>query len=366
MSKDYRTILNEMLEEVDDTLDKRQGSIIYDALAPAAMKMAEEYAELEIFYNQTYLLTATGENLDNRVADYGLTRIPATYAIRIVNVYNENDELYDIDIGTIFSIPTDAGGYNYTLTEKLSTGVYKAICDTTGTVGNTYIGILLPIYNINNLGKAQMVGTFQAGEDIEDDNSLRARALNKLNKDAFGGNQADYKRYMSTIDGIGPVKIFPIWNGGGTVKLSFLNSDYTIPDNTFINEVQTLIDPTANHGEGIGLAPIGHTVTVVAPILKSFTVAITLSLVAGTSMTTTLQEKIEYQINKYIQELIESWENATSLVVYRSKISAYILQLEEIANVSQVKLDNNDADLILTETAQTQEIPKITTITINS
>ena len=155
-------------------------------------------------------------------------------------------------------------------------------------------------------------------------------------------------------------------SSGLAVACSYDNGRFSAAASASARCRRTLIDPTANHGEGIGLAPIGHTVTVVAPILKSFTVAITLSLVAGTSMTTTLQEKIEYQINKYIQELIESWENATSLVVYRSKISAYILQLEEIANVSQVKLDNNDADLILTETAQTQEIPKITTITINS
>ena len=100
MSKDFNTILNELLDEVPNTLDKRQGSIIYDALAPAVLKLAELYTEIDIYYNQTYLATATSQNLDNRVADYGLTRTPTTNAIRLVNVYNTNNELFDIDIGS--------------------------------------------------------------------------------------------------------------------------------------------------------------------------------------------------------------------------------------------------------------------------
>lgn len=42
MTFDY--IMNRMLESVPDTVDKREGSIIYDALAPAA---AVPYAALQ-------------------------------------------------------------------------------------------------------------------------------------------------------------------------------------------------------------------------------------------------------------------------------------------------------------------------------
>ena len=66
-----------------------------------------------IIIKQTYLATATSQNLDNRVADYGLTRTPPKNAIRLVNVYNTNNELFDIDIGSRFSIPEDYGGYNF-------------------------------------------------------------------------------------------------------------------------------------------------------------------------------------------------------------------------------------------------------------
>ena len=41
----YEDILQRMLDRVPGTLDKREGSIIYDALAPAAMEFMAMYLE---------------------------------------------------------------------------------------------------------------------------------------------------------------------------------------------------------------------------------------------------------------------------------------------------------------------------------
>lgn len=356
MSDDYRTILNRLLDNVSNTLDKRQGSIIYDALAPAAMELAQCYSTIEIYYEQTYLKTTTGENLDNRVADYGITRNPATQAIRIIEVYNNDDELYDIEIGSRFSIPADYGGYNFTITEQIETGRYKGLCETAGTVGNEYIGVLLPLYNIQGLGRAEIVGTFQAAEDIEDDESLRKRAINKLNNDAFGGNQADYKRYLESIDGVGGAKIFPVWNGGGTVKISFINSDRTIPSDEFVTEVQDLIDPIPNHAEGVGLAPIGHTVTVVKPTAINIDIKATIELLPDFEISQ-LEEEITEKINDYITEIQNNWENSSSITIYISRIIANILSVYGVNNVSLVKINENANDLVLQENSTTQEYP---------
>ena len=46
---DFEDILARLLENVDASLDKRQGSIIYDALAPAAAELAQCYIALDIF-----------------------------------------------------------------------------------------------------------------------------------------------------------------------------------------------------------------------------------------------------------------------------------------------------------------------------
>lgn len=79
----FESILQRMLNKIPDTLDKRQGSIIYDALAPAAAELAQCYISLDVYADQTYLLTAVGENLDNKGYDYGITRNEATFAERL-------------------------------------------------------------------------------------------------------------------------------------------------------------------------------------------------------------------------------------------------------------------------------------------
>ena len=70
----FEVILNRMLDKVPDGVDKREGSIIYDALAPAAVEMAQMYIELDINANLKFADTASGEYLDRAVAWSGITR----------------------------------------------------------------------------------------------------------------------------------------------------------------------------------------------------------------------------------------------------------------------------------------------------
>ena len=45
----YENILQGMLNRVPEDIDKREGSVIYDALAPAAYFLADQYFQLENF-----------------------------------------------------------------------------------------------------------------------------------------------------------------------------------------------------------------------------------------------------------------------------------------------------------------------------
>ena len=115
-----RCLGNKILENVD----KRQGSIIYDALAPICLELAEAYVKMDIMEEQTFLTTATGINLDKRAFDYGLSRTPATNALRIAEfkkykmdsdgnfVHDDkgNKILIDMDIteGARFTLPEDS------------------------------------------------------------------------------------------------------------------------------------------------------------------------------------------------------------------------------------------------------------------
>ena len=88
----FEYLMEQALSRVPDTIDKREGSIIYDALAPACYELAEYYMNLRKILIDTYALTASGEYLDLRVAEQGLTRYAATYATKKGTFVNNSDE----------------------------------------------------------------------------------------------------------------------------------------------------------------------------------------------------------------------------------------------------------------------------------
>ena len=51
-------------------------------------------------------------------------------------------------------------------------------------------------------------------------------------------------------------------SGYGTVELTIVDSEWSVPSSTLIASVQNAVDPLTDQGSGIGFAPIGHTVTV--------------------------------------------------------------------------------------------------------
>lgn len=359
----FENILNRMLSKIPENIDKREGSIIYDALAPAAAELAQCYIALDVYTDQTYLLNAVNQNLDNRVLDYGLTRNSASFAQRQLTIYNSNKGLLDVPIGTRFSVPNAYGGYNFKIIKITSLGNYIAECETAGIVGNDYLGELLPLSPINNLGSAILGDVTKPGENEETDDELRARAFNKINQEAFSGNKAAYKQLIENMDGVEFCKVFPVWNGGGTVKLAVIASNKTIPSSDFITNIQNKVDPLTNSGEGIGLAPIGHKVTVVAPEKLNINISATLTIDPNYTVSQ-LKSSIVQNISTYIEEVQNSWSDEDTLIIYTSKIIAAILLTTQVKNVSNLKINNASTDLTIQLSGTNVKFPILNEVNI--
>ena len=67
-----------------------------------------------------------------------------------------------------------------------------------------------------------------------------------------------------SFDGIGGAKIYPAWNGPGTVKAVLIGADYAPVSEYLIQEIQEAMMPVP--AEGYGIAPIGHTVDIASAI----------------------------------------------------------------------------------------------------
>lgn len=374
----YEYLMELALSFVPDDRDKRQGSIIYDALAPFCQVLAAAAIQLKQFYTQTYAVTSTGEDLDNRVAEQGITRLESTYAVRKISVADEEGNPVTLPLGARFSTVSNTRPVNYAVTAQyvengaVVPGSYEATCEELGVIGNEYYGSLINITFIQGLASAEMTATLVPARDQETDDELRERYFDALNRKPFGGNIADYREQVMALAGVGAVQIYPVWNGGGTVKLSIVDPTYGPCSPEFIAAIQEAVDPENAQGEtgtGIGIAPIGHKVTVVTP--TEATINVTANLVLNSRYTLgQVETPIKEAIANYIQSLRQSWANATELNEYFcdvliSRMTAAIINVAGVSNVTSIQLNGTAKDVELIQSGQTQQLPRLGEVILN-
>jgi len=333
----YEVILQRMLDRVPNNIDKREGSIIYNALAPAAVELQNMYIEFDAILNEAFADTATREYLIKRCAERGIIPEPATNAI-LKGVFN-----IDVPIGSRFSLDD----LNYEVIEKISNGVFKLKCETAGIVGNQHFGSLIPIDYIDGLTSAELVEVLIPGEDEEKTEDLRKRYFNSFSSQAFGGNIADYKEKTNAIPGVGGVKVYPTPNGvGGTVKLVIIDSTFGVPSSTLLNTVQTIIDPIPNQGKGIGIAPIGHVVTVEGVTATTVNISTNITYQEGWTWAD-VEPYVHEAIDIYFLELAKSWANEENLIVRISQIETRLLNVAGIIDIADTTINGLAQNLIL-------------------
>jgi len=327
----YEKILEDMLSRVTSDVDKREGSVIYDALAPCAYQLAQTYFYLMAFVDLVFGDTAVGEYLDRVVDDYGITRKAATYSVRKIETSGS------VDIGTRWG----RNGITYTITELLSTNVYRATCEQIGEIGNTYTGTLENIDNVSGV-TATLTDVINSGEDEETDDNLRERFFSQVRSTPASGNAANYKKWALEVTGVGDAKVFPLWNGSGTVKVVIVDNDKQPANSDLLQETMLYIDE---------VRPIGAEVTVVSGAAKGINITAKVILADGYNLQT---------VNSLFLEAIkEYFKSITFLQSYISyaKIGTILLSVSGILDYSDLKINGTLANVSIAN----EEIPIIST-----
>ena len=381
----YESILNRMLARVPSKMDKREGSLIWDTHSPTALEFRMLYLQLENILNEAYGDTASREYLILRCRERGITPFPASKST-LKGIFTPAT----IDVlGKRFN----ADDLNFIVTEKISDGEYKVQCEAPGIVGNQYLGEIIPIEYINGLVSAELVEVLIPGEDEESTDALRQRYFDSFEVRAYGGNVKDYLEKTNSIPGVGGTKVTRVWNSditpadmipdsivtswyeniittdlnpsvkvwlnavytaavnkklttGGTVLLTIIDSDFNVPSATLIDTVQTAIDPEQNAGEGYGIAPIGHVVTVKGVEAASVTVKTNITFDSGFSWSN-LQNSIDSVISEYLAELRQEWADSQYLIVRISQIETRILALTGVIDIQSTKINGTENNLTL-------------------
>jgi uncharacterized phage protein gp47/JayE len=347
----YEVILKRMLDKVEEWasshnigIDTREGSLIRTALSPAAVELTQMYIAINEVMNESFADTETRDFLIRRCRERGIFVEPASFAIR------RGEFNIDVPIGSRFSL----NKLNYIVVTPLEdVHAFQMRCETAGDVGNLESGTLIPIDYIEGLTFARLTDVLIPAEDEEDTEHLRQRYFDSLNALAYGGNIQDYVEKVMSLQGVGGVKVYPIWQGGGTVKLVIVDSLFSVPSTMLIDTVQTAIDPIPNNGLGLGTAPIGHTVTVEG--VTDETIDIHTNIVFADGYDWDMLEPLaEQAIDDYFTELSASWDKVNwrldqtaTLIVRISQIETRLLTLQGVLDIADTTLNGQPTNLTL-------------------
>ena len=335
----YEVILARMMDRVKakyPKLDRREGSIIFDALAAGALELAIMYTELDNSRNESFVQTASRH-----------------YILLACEQMGMDITVFDASAGTHkceFDVPVSIGSrwncdlFNYEITEYLGENeglhTYLAVCETVGTAPNNLTGDLTAITEtLNDLTHAKLVECVIEGENDTSDEDVRKAYFDYVNSVATDGNVNQYKRWCQDYDGIGNYRILPLWNGDNTVKVSILNVSNRAASQTLIDEFQEYLDPNTE-GMGNGIAPIGAFVTVSTATEVPISVSATVSMKDGYSDTSA--------ISTHLENYFASIAYEKNSIAYMN-VGAAILNAEGVEFVSNLLVNGGTTDIALGE-----------------
>lgn len=330
----YEAILQRMMDRVPAEVDKRQGSILFDALAPAAAELAEAYVQLDGMLRLFSASTSSGEYLTQRAADDGLQRKEASAAKRKGRFTDASGQPFDLPLGKRFAIEA----VTFASESVLAPGEYVMECESTGIAGNFVSGPMLPIDYVPGLARAELGELLVPGEDVESDDSLRQRYLDRNRNPATSGNKAQYRAWGMDYAGVGDAQILPLWAGPGTVKVVILDANHQPASSALVAELQAYLDPTPGMGEGA--APLGAVVTVAAAAAVVIDLEATVALNGSRSLSQ-VKADLEKEFAVYLKGIAFGADPSPKY----ARVGALLLDVPGVQDYSTLKIADGTSNV---------------------
>lgn len=346
----YELLLAEVLANAPAGVDTRQGSIFYDAVSGILIKVAKLYSDLELVFELTQIDTTTGEYLDTKASEYGVTRHSAT-----CTQYNFSYTGTEPDTGERFF----TNGIYFVLKEATDGELYLQ-AEVAGTAGNNVQSgtPAIPVNNIQGLTSATFGTIREYGADPETDDALRQRLREKIASPTENGNRQHYKTWCESYDGVGRARITALWNGPNTVKAVLINPLGLPCSETLVENVQDYIDPATlgyttivdgktyivGDGLGNGVANLGAHFTAVSAESSTINVSFDAELASGYTVSDA-RDEMEEALTDYLKELVMTASEDDEVVVRLSAVGALISGLHSVLDYSALKI-NGDTENI--------------------
>ena len=322
-------ILEYMLGWVSDEYDTDVGSFFYDLLYPVAVEAYAIQNKLDITAVNAFALTASGEYLDRKVAEQGITRKGATFAKGTVRITGNRGEVVSKGAKVAADSVLFAVDEAVTIPEAGYVDI-AATSTTAGTAGNVKARAInrFPV-TLPGLTAVVNDAAFTGGYEAESDGDLLERYIEKVSRPNVSGNKYQYEAWAKEISGIGSVQVVPLWNGAGTVKVIITDAENQPASAGLVAAVQAHIDDNR---------PVGAKATVVSAASKTINISVTLEC----ENKDTIAETITTMVKKYLAGM--AFEK--SYVSY-AKIGGLILALDNVEDYTSLKVNNGTSNIAL-------------------
>ena len=343
IKKEQKEILDGMLKNVNEEYDRTEGGLFYDNLAPVSIELEELYQKLDYIFLNSFAETAEGEYLDSIAKEVGVFRRQSTKSKGFVTIKGT--------IGTVITIGTKVASdtYIYLTTEEKEIPEQGEILVPIESekAGSEYN---IPAETIINFpvtmpGLQQVMNKLATtdGYDGEKDNELRERYYFKVREPVTSGNIYHYKKWCLEVEGVGDVKVFPLWAGAGTVKVAIVNADIQAADEELQQRVRDYLEE---------VRPIGATVTVKSAVNKDISITGTVKIIKNVAF-----EDVEKEFEKAIKEYFKKIGFKENYISY-AQIGNTLLNVQGVVDYNDLRLNGITTNIELQE----EEIPNVISI----
>ncbi len=339
------SIKEEILEDLLEA-DTREGSYTNNLVGPTAVQIWKNYQAMNAMVPIAYIDETSGEYIDKRCAERGITRKPGTKAVAALALTGTDGTV--IPAGTIF---LTLDGLEYiTAAAATITGGTAAVQVTAVEVGEDYNvppGSIVNQYNsISGLSAVVNPAAATGGTDPESDASLVTRYYNYLQKPATSGNVHHYEQWALEVNGVGAVKVTPLESGPGTVGVLIVGQDRQPVDATIVAACAAHIEENR---------PIGPTVTMKSAAGLSINVTATVTI-----DTTTTAEKVQSDFSAKLDAYLKS----IAFVKYQVLVNQLIyimMGIDGVTDIPSLTVNGGTENI----TVASDQVPTLGTVVVS-
>lgn len=357
-------IKTDIIERCSPAVDTREGSFFNDMISGVAYKFWEAFQRLDALLPIAFPDENSGEFLDMRAAEFGIIRKAGTKA-QVVMHFTGTDGTV-IPKGKVF---LTAGNLQFETDEDVTitdgTAEVKATAVETGSAYNVGAGEIVSQFtslagltSFTNDAAGEGDG-LQIGTDAETDAALFARLQDRRQNRATSGNAAHYKQWAKEIAGVGDAKVFPIWDGPGTVKVLLVGPDMRPVDSA-------VVEACAAHIENE--RPVGPSVTVMSAVGVDIDVSVDATIDGSVSLEN-VKAAFAEALSAYLTNLIKENYKLTvpappdpppAITVVYNRIAFLLLDIPGVIDYTSLTVGGGTVNITL----DAEEVPVPGTVVI--